>query len=355
MYKRLSIEHFRGIKQANLDDLGQINLFVGTNNSGKTSVLEAIFLLTGMGNPENLIKIDAFRTLFHNEGDDFRFIFFNLDYSLNPKLIAEMDDTSERGLIIFPKLSSSISAINKSNITPIGTKEDLKADGLFSEFYLKSKHSQRQQFKSTITFQNGRNDIELSKNYKETIQGVFLSTKQDSHDLVNYKAVEEIIRKKKKIELIEVLKILDSEIVGIELFSNNMIFFDKGLAQLVPSNLSGEGIKKLFGIIISIINSPNGIVLIDEIENGFYYKTLKKVWKSIVVAAKKYNVQLFITTHNYEILHELDSALNDDEMVGEKSKIRTYKLVKQDDKTVKAIKYDFEQLNTAIENNNEIR
>jgi len=161
--------------------------------------------------------------------------------------------------------------------------------------------------------------------------------------------------KKKKIELIEVLKILDSEIVGIELFSNNMIFFDKGLAQLVPSNLSGEGIKKLFGIIISIINSPNGIVLIDEIENGFYYKTLKKVWKSIVVAAKKYNVQLFITTHNYEILHELDSALNDDEMVGEKSKIRTYKLVKQDDKTVKAIKYDFEQLNTAIENNNEIR
>jgi hypothetical protein len=41
---------------------------------------------------------------------------------------------------------------------------------------------------------------------------------------------------------------MDSSIVDFELLSNNMIFFDKGLNRYEPSNISGEGVKKLFGI-----------------------------------------------------------------------------------------------------------
>jgi recombinational DNA repair ATPase RecF len=42
-YKQLKIENFRGIKSLEIDDLARVNLFVGRNNCGKTSVLEAIF------------------------------------------------------------------------------------------------------------------------------------------------------------------------------------------------------------------------------------------------------------------------------------------------------------------------
>ncbi|NEP07494.1 MAG: AAA family ATPase, partial [Okeania sp. SIO4D6] len=38
----LTIHRFRGLRDLTLEDLGQINLLVGVNNSGKTSVLEAI-------------------------------------------------------------------------------------------------------------------------------------------------------------------------------------------------------------------------------------------------------------------------------------------------------------------------
>ncbi|MEG4327463.1 AAA family ATPase, partial [Microcoleus sp. herbarium5] len=38
----LTIHRFRGLRDLNLQDLGQINILVGGNNSGKTSVLEAI-------------------------------------------------------------------------------------------------------------------------------------------------------------------------------------------------------------------------------------------------------------------------------------------------------------------------
>ena len=40
--ENITIHQFRGLKELELKDLGQINLLVGVNNSGKTSVLEAL-------------------------------------------------------------------------------------------------------------------------------------------------------------------------------------------------------------------------------------------------------------------------------------------------------------------------
>ncbi|HMV69068.1 MAG TPA: AAA family ATPase [Myxococcota bacterium] len=45
MLRVLSIENFRGIRELGLDGLGRVNLLVGRNNSGKTSVLEAVHIL----------------------------------------------------------------------------------------------------------------------------------------------------------------------------------------------------------------------------------------------------------------------------------------------------------------------
>lgn len=40
--ENITIHRFRGLRDLTLQDLGEINLLVGVNNSGKTSVLEAI-------------------------------------------------------------------------------------------------------------------------------------------------------------------------------------------------------------------------------------------------------------------------------------------------------------------------
>ena len=45
MLKSLKIENFRGFPSFEMQQLGRLNLIVGTNNSGKTSILEAIQLL----------------------------------------------------------------------------------------------------------------------------------------------------------------------------------------------------------------------------------------------------------------------------------------------------------------------
>jgi AAA ATPase-like protein len=49
MISSFHIEGYRGFPRLDITGLGQVNLMVGKNNSGKTSVLEALHLLTSRG------------------------------------------------------------------------------------------------------------------------------------------------------------------------------------------------------------------------------------------------------------------------------------------------------------------
>ncbi len=51
MIHSIEIDGYRGFDRFEMNDLGLVNLLVGRNNSGKTSVLEAIYLLTSKGDP----------------------------------------------------------------------------------------------------------------------------------------------------------------------------------------------------------------------------------------------------------------------------------------------------------------
>jgi hypothetical protein len=54
MYQSIDIEKFRGFGKLALDGLGRVNLVVGKNNMGKTSLLEAIALVSDPAIAEKL-------------------------------------------------------------------------------------------------------------------------------------------------------------------------------------------------------------------------------------------------------------------------------------------------------------
>ena len=43
MFKKIEIKRFRGIKDAVIGDFKRVNLFLGRNNCGKSSLLDALF------------------------------------------------------------------------------------------------------------------------------------------------------------------------------------------------------------------------------------------------------------------------------------------------------------------------
>ncbi|MGB5989192.1 MAG: AAA family ATPase [Marinifilaceae bacterium] len=72
----IQIKNFRGFDNLDIDGFSQINLFIGRNNSGKSSVLEAIFLLMGMSNPILSNNINRMRGLNIKTAEELKYLFY---------------------------------------------------------------------------------------------------------------------------------------------------------------------------------------------------------------------------------------------------------------------------------------
>lgn len=61
MLKRLTIGSYRGLQNLTMENLGRINIIIGENNSGKTSILESIQMLDSENILSSLITISRKR------------------------------------------------------------------------------------------------------------------------------------------------------------------------------------------------------------------------------------------------------------------------------------------------------
>src|SRR5262249_35106012 len=84
--------------------------------------------------------------------------------------------------------------------------------------------------------------------------------------------------------------------------SGPSIYLDVGLDALVPLAVAGEGLVRLFSIILELIASRNGALLIDEIDNGLHYTVMPDLWKLLGELVEKHQVQVFGTTHNDDVI-----------------------------------------------------
>lgn len=367
IYHKLEIKNFRGIKKLEIEDLSRVNLFMGKNNSGKSSILEAIFLLTGQYNPQLIINIDTFRNLAHNEEDDFRFVFYNLNFENVPIVRAELGDgKSFRQIRIYPKKNTSESGSNFVSQYKILPGDDLidtaiseRVFGLTIDSISKNIGKQQLNLKNSITIERNQNreaffNIISDKRSVTDFRALFQHSNTGyTNDLV--KRLERMLIDKESSEIIDSLKLLDKRIKSIHLGSNSMIYFDIGAMKLMPAHLMGDGVRKLLFIIANLNETKNGMLLIDEIDNGMHFKSLGLLWKIIFKTAREKNVQLFITTHSREAFQNMCKVLNEREYIEYQDDIRCFTVSRSQDDEAFAFKYNFNDLMYAIEQDIEIR
>ncbi|EAH7260336.1 AAA family ATPase, partial [Campylobacter jejuni] len=87
MINSIEIKNFKGIKDLKLEDFSKINFFVGKANTGKTSILEALYAFL-LKNPNDIIQLLDVRKI-HVDDDAFQSFFY--DYDLNKKPLIESD------------------------------------------------------------------------------------------------------------------------------------------------------------------------------------------------------------------------------------------------------------------------
>ena len=189
--------------------------------------------------------------------------------------------------------------------------------------------------------------------YIETITGVFVSPNTLYLDLS--KRLEKLIVTKQKEIIIRTLQRIDPKINDISLGNNNMIYVDLEYERLVPVNLAGDGILRLLSLITAISFHKNGIVLIDEIENGLHYSALKVLWEAIIGVAHQNNVQLFITTHSKQTLENLNYVLKSKNFQQYQSDTRSFTIRRHDEEKMISYPYDFEKFDYSIEQEIEMR
>ncbi|MFM9949228.1 MAG: AAA family ATPase [Saprospiraceae bacterium] len=363
--REISIKGFRGIPDLTIPDLGRVNLVVGKNNTSKTSLLEAIFLLIGAANPNLIYNVNLFRSLTISEEDDLRFIFNKLDYKTYLQIEGWFQEKGyKRELKIKPgkKVIYAESTLSKKNGTHIfadintATGEAI-VNELILEFNNKEDRKKTQSFHGSLAYSNGNIIINHPAKYSESLRGTYVQPSIFGFGGIVEKQLENIIINKQEDKIINALKHIDPSIEDIALGASKMILVDIGINRLIPINLLGDGVIRMLNIILSISDTKNGIVLIDEIDNGLHFSTLSLLWKTVLEASKQFNVQIFATTHNYETLKYLKELLDTPDMTSFQSCVRsiTLRRLPDEERNIKAYTYTYEKFNHAIEQGIEIR
>ena len=112
MFKNIIIKNFRGITELAVGDFRRVNLLVGKNNCGKTSVLEALFLASAPTNPELPLRINHYRGFGIAEDVQPWHLFFNkLNTSNTIEIGVELQKHQERReLAIVPVVKPALSS-----------------------------------------------------------------------------------------------------------------------------------------------------------------------------------------------------------------------------------------------------
>lgn len=354
MYKSVSISNFRGITHLEVNSLSRINLLVGPNNVGKTSILEAIFLLTG-SNPDIVLRVNAIRgiTIMRVElapwGDMPWNSLFNNFNALNPIKLSGIDSNDNQiGVTIVEK------AVNEYPLdlfASTSTSSDNLSRSKMKKLEL-SYTRNRESYLAEISFQQSDLKIDAPKLIPAVFPGHYLSAFGVNSIELNEK-YGVLVQKGQDGKLLEILRIIEPDINGIysvTIGGTPQLLIDvKGIAQRIPIQYLGGGINRLALFAIYLLTLESGIIFIDEIENGIYYRSLKNIWEKLGELSKLLNVQIFATTHSWECVTSAHEALAESQ-----NDFSVYRVDAKPNIT-KAIRYDRNLLKTAIDQKIEVR
>ncbi len=313
MFKSLQVSNFRSLRDVKLQKLKRLNLVTGSNGGGKTSLLEAVFLNAGAANPHLALSINSFRgdnIITPSSDHTFRSWFWELDQRNPVRIVSDVlaqGRTRSRTLLIDPLLRSqftpgrsdseaAISGVRFNFTGPSGkTTGSVQINPPLTAPQL---HGQSQPLQSPVS-------IEGDPVNKDTILAQFISPYiRDMYQEVSDQLVE-VIKSKNTESLIDALTMIEPNVKGIvpitKLGQPN-IYIDTGLPRLLPLHVLGSGFLHILRLSLAQLAIQDGIIIVDELEDGLHFSIMPKVVKRIIDSVEHSKAQYFIATHSSDLL-----------------------------------------------------
>lgn len=353
-FKNIEINNFRGIGHLKIDDFSRVNVFLGQNSSGKSSILECLLLIMGMSSPDLPHNLNKLRSRNNLTGvADVRYMFNNLILSNSPEITVLLADDVQRHL----KMSLSYVFDEKEQTVqqnmPMSISNSIALINTLEMLFDVTEKGLLKKYRSSLTFNQAGviTNRKLAEGYVEKEFVGLITADLLSGNLVN--DLSTIFKRKQKDLLLERLAMFDKAINTIDILKDDVYIGFEGVNEQLPLGMTGDGLRRYLSIVAASANPMTNIILIDEIDNGLHYSAYKKLWEAIFALATETNKQIFVTTHNKETLYRLNEMLEDNPSY--QDALRLYTIENTKLKGHQAYKYSFEGLNAACKNDVEIR
>lgn len=385
MLRDLTIQNYRCFKDFHIDGLARVNLIVGSNNSGKTSLLEAVYLLVNQLNFESLIEV------LHNRGEiadktssppgleranmmgkgyQFRHIFHGHQLNFNQAISFQSKQEQPLELQIQVKQRDRTEITSQYQIV-------LNSQGIVGDssgFSLLFSNGQDTAISMPVRYDGfiTEETLHLWKQYPshayfvepDTIVNSFLINNSSNLFITTSNLTFEqmasfwdgITLTPKEDNVVRALQILEPNIQRISFTTRQnsnsgvLLKLDKQ-SDPIPLESMGEGMRRILSIAMAAVTVENGFLLVDEIESGLYYETQVDMWRLVLETAQKLNLQVFATTHSWDCISAFQEALSklEDNAVG-----KLFRLSLRGEH-IRAVEYTPDELSIAVRQSIEVR
>ena len=335
MLDSLKIKNFRALEDFEVSKLGRVNLIVGKNNSGKSSVLEALRIYARNASPDilDLIAISHDEKALLKEGREtaieteipFQHFFTGRHLPIDEEKIIEIGSNSksdsrlkikyvylmESEEVIFDEIGKkrivihrqpiSKSEINHSNGQIILAISVSKGDIKYPPILLNDPRSGNRGILSLV-------DLTPCN----IIPTQFISINELANDWDNIALTENETTVK------EAMRIISPEFEDLNFVRNETndahSFSRVGKVKLanelkpIPLNSLGDGVLRVLQLMLKLFSARGGFLLIDEFENGLHYSVQEKVWTLLFEMAQKLDIQIFATTHSWDCIESFSKV-----------------------------------------------
>ena len=314
MIESAHIDNFRGFRSADMKNCRTINVVVGKNGSGKTSLLEAIYL--AIGSPQTIPRYAENRGLIRPspgiDGDRYLWstVFFDSDLTLQPLILLKGTGRHERSV----KISYDIMAA-QFEVIQNGQQQIMVSPVRFEYSQPSGNTIVRMAPTQTGYSPVGAAVTTLSVYYAPTMFVTQEQLAQRFSVLSNKNMHHEVVREmQNEFDFIQGIEV--SAPIGVPSIYAQIT----GLKSKLPLGFVSGGVSKIMSYLVSIASIPGGVLVIDEIDNGIYFDRFAALWRSLYGFAKANSVQIFASTHSNECLQALADVSS--EWLGDVSFIR---------------------------------
>lgn len=358
MISKFTINGFKGFEHLELPRLTRVTILGGRNNVGKTTVLEAMFMLFDRLNPQMIFRQFAWRgvNILSMEPDSMWAPVFN-NYDLNKSIcISVSRNNNEEKMTI--KFNPNYIPVNipadvaKSGAKGLQIRTDQKPTPSYALDITYDNEDMKNQTTHLLIGLEGMG-MRIDNVRVKQRSAVFIGARVPANPSEDAERFGQLDIMGKQDKILEFLKLIEpnlKSLSSITVGGTSLIHGDIGLARKIPVSYMGDGVSRLLTIILAIATSKNGIVAIDECENGFHYSVMPKIWEGIARAAREFNCQVIGTTHSDECLKAAYKGFS----CGLEKDLSYVRLDRLDNKTV-AKTFNYEMLKVAIETNMEVR